>query len=312
MRTIRHSQDDLLNLDDLDMRIIREIGGFSSSPQWNVRESYSNVARKLGVDEETVRMRVNRAKEHGFLPAWRMMVNPLLISCHAANLDLEVREEQSKAADIGKIKIVDGVNSIVDFRGKEILVGMYYEDDEFLAKKVQLIESICDSPKLAFWNSPFPRPDVQLSHLDWRIIDAMQEDAWKDLEGVAESLGVSARTVQRRLSAMKEGKAVYLSRPPNVNAVGGLMCNFLVYYSDEEKKRAADYEIHSTFSRMGAYDTSAKQFSIFGISCENFSEADKVMERVKAIDGVQSVRMRVVKEIIVVQDWLRNQVAKRL
>ena len=63
---------------------------------------------------------------------------------------------------------------------------------------------------------------------------------------------------------------------------------------------------------MGAYDTSAKRFSIFGISCENFSEADKVMEKMKAIDVVQSVRMRVVKGIIVIQDWLRNQVAKRL
>jgi DNA-binding Lrp family transcriptional regulator len=301
--------DTLLNLDDLDMRIIRELGG---SPLWNVRESYSNISRKLGVDEETVRMRVNRAKEHGFIPEWRMMVNPLLINCHEAHLDLEVRDEPRKANAISKIKAVDGVYYINDFRGKEISVGMFYEDDESLERNVLLIESICESPKLAFWDSPFPRPDVQMSHLDWRIIEAMRDDARRDLEDVAKSLGVSARTVQRRLTAMKDGKAVYLLRPPNVSVVGGLMCNFLVFCSDRDKKRAADQVVISTFSRIGASQTSPEQYSSFGISCENFSEADKVMERLKAIDGVLSVRMRVVKEIIVVQDWLNEQIAMRI
>ena len=290
------------------MRIIRELGG---SPQWNVRESFSNVARKLGVDEETVRMRVNRAKERGFLPAWHVTANPLLINCHEANLDLEVKDEQHKAGAISKIGAVEGVNSIVDFRGKEILVTMYYEDNESLTRRVRLIESICESPKLALWNRLFPRPDVRMSRLDWGIIDAMREDAWRDLEDVAKSLGVSARTVQRRLSAMKEGKAIYLLRPPNVSAVGGLMCNFLVFCSDPVKKRAADKTILSTFSRTGASDTSSEQISAFGISCENFAEADKVTQKLRAIDGVLNVRMRVVNEIVVVEDWLRNQIAKR-
>ena len=301
----------MLNLDDLDLRIIRELGG-SSPPKWNVRESFSSISRKLGVDEETVRTRVNKAKERGFLPAWRVLVNPLLINCREANLDLEVNDEQHKADAISKIRFVDGVYSIVDFRGKEVLILMYHENTETLQSSVQLIESICESSRLAIWNRPFPRPDVQMSHLDWRIIDAMRDDAWRDLEEVAKSLDVSARTVQRRLSAMTEGKAVYLSRPPNVSAVGGLMCNFLVFCPDPGKKRAADSAIHSTFSRIGSSDTSPEQFSSFGIWCENFSEADIVTEKLKLMDGVQSVRMRVVRQIIVVQDWLKSQIAVRL
>ena len=70
--------------------------------------------------------------------------------------------------------------------------------------------------------------------------------------------------------------------------------------------------ILSTFNRIGASDTSSEQFSTFGIACENFSEADKVAERLKAVGGVQSVRMRVVKEIAVVEDWLSHQIAMRV
>ena len=120
------------------------------------------------------------------------------------DLDIEVKDELHKADAISKIKAMDGVYYINDFRGKEILVGHVYENDESLGRNVPLIESICEAPKLALWDNPFPRADVQLSHLDWRIIEAMWEDAGRDLEDVAKSLGVSARTVQRRLTAMKE------------------------------------------------------------------------------------------------------------
>lgn len=299
----------LLNLDDLDFRIIRELGG-SSLTQWNVRESYSNIARKLGIDEETVRLRVNRARERGFLPNWRMMVNPLLLNRHEANLDLEVREDERKAEAISKIRKLEGVHSIVDFRGKGIMVIMYYKDN--LEDAVHKIESICGSSRFALWDSAFLRPDVQMKQLDWKIIYAMQEDAWRDLEEVAKLLGVSCRTVQRRLVAMKEGRAIYLSRPPNADVVGGLMCNFLVFFSDAGKKRAADYVIYTTFNRIGASDTSAEKLSRFGISCENFAEADRVTERLRAIDGVTGLRMRIIKEIIVVHDWLKSEIAEQI
>jgi DNA-binding Lrp family transcriptional regulator len=302
----------MLNLDDLDFRIIKELGG-SFPPLWNVRESYSKVSRKLGVDEETVRLRVNRAKECGFLPVWQMMANPLLFNYHEANLNLEVREEQHKADAISKIKLVDGVLNIVDFRGKDLAVHLYYSDnDDALAAKVSQIESICGSPKLVLWERKFPTPNIQMKQLDWRIIEAMHEDAWRDLDEVAKSLGVSSRTVQRRLSAMIEGRAVYLLRPPNADVVSGLMCNFLVFFSNVDKKRAADYVIHSTFARIGASDTSPELFSMVGISCENFAEADKVMERMKANEGVTSVRMRIMKEVIIVQDWLKSEIDKRI
>jgi DNA-binding Lrp family transcriptional regulator/copper chaperone CopZ len=310
MRSPRFCVGDLMNLDDLDFGILRELGG-SNLSRWNVRESYSDIARKLGVDEETVRARVKKASERGLIPAWRIMVNPLLIDCREAHLEIEVRDEERKAEAVSKIKGLDGVYGIVDFLGKEIAVLTYYEDNDSLAREVKQMESICGSQRLALLEKPSLRPSLQMRRLDWRIIGAMREDAWRDLDDVAKLLGVSLRTVQRRLSAMRDGKAIYLLRPPNAEAVAGLMCQFLVF-ADPGKKRAADYVIHSTFNRIGSSDTSPEQFSTFGISCQNYSEADRVTEKLKAIDGVKSVRMRVVKEIIVVQDWVRNEIEKRV
>ena len=90
------------------------------------------------------------------------------------------------------------------------------------------------------------------------------------------------------------------------------MCHFVVFCPDPSKKQAADSLIQSSFNRIGVSDTSPKHYSSIGISCENFAEADKILERLKVVDGVESVRMRVVNEIVVVPDWLKKQIVKRL
>jgi len=104
-------------LDDLDIRIFKELGS-PSSPQWNVRETYSNIARRIGVDEETVRRRLKRAQKLGSVPGWRMMVNPHLLGCEAACLDLEVEDEEAKDKTVSEVSKIDGVIKILDFRGK--------------------------------------------------------------------------------------------------------------------------------------------------------------------------------------------------
>jgi DNA-binding Lrp family transcriptional regulator len=52
-------------LDDLDVRIMKELGN-PNSFQWNVRESYSNIAKRIDVDEETVRRRLKHRHYGGF------------------------------------------------------------------------------------------------------------------------------------------------------------------------------------------------------------------------------------------------------
>ncbi len=111
---------------------------------------------------------------------------------------------------------------------------------------------------------------------------------------------------------MKEGKAVYLSSTPNVDAAGGLMCCFIVFCPDRQKKRAVDSAIHSKVSRIGSSDFSPEEYSIFGRHCENFADADRTLEELKAIDGVQNASMGIEKELIPVQDWLKYEIDRRI
>lgn len=308
---LSHFRAWLYHLDELDLSIIREIGS-PRPPDWNVRVSYAEISRKLGVDEETVRLRVKRARERGAFPTFRLMVNPQLLDRDAVNLEVDVADESKKTRAISQIKLVDGVTKIVDYRGVGVQVTLYAQRGEPPSRQVRLIESICGSPTSRMWTSRFSPPTVRMRTIDWRIIKALNEDVGRDLPKVAKALGVSTRTVQRRLTAMKEGKAVFLSGTPNVDAVGGLTCCYVVFCPDGQSKQSLDATLRADFSRVGHIDTSPVDYSHIGVPCENLADADRLLERLKAMDAVQDVGMHIMNRMIPVQDWLDSEIERRV
>lgn len=311
MAALSHSPGPVYHLDELDIRIIREIGS-PDSPRRGVRVSYAAISRKLGVDEETIRLRVKRAREHGAFPTWRLMVNPRLLDCAAVSLEVDVAPEENKARALAQLRHVDGVIRIVDYRGSGVQVTLYAEGGESLTRQLGLIESICGSPRSVTWTSRSPPVAVRMRSLDWKIVKALNEDAGRDLAKLAKSLNVSARTVQRRLAAMKEGNAVFLAGSPNVDAVSGLTCCFVVHCPDGQGKKSMDALIRADFARVGHADTTPVDYSHIGVPCENLAEADRLLERLKAMEGVRTARMHIMKELIDVQEWLTHEINRRI
>jgi DNA-binding Lrp family transcriptional regulator len=197
--------------DDLDVRLMREL----ASPQsfrWDVRESYSSIARRLGVDEETVRRRLKLAERSGVLQGFQLIPNPHLFKMESAAVELEVERTERKSIALSQIKLVEGVILVVDFHGERLRTVFYYDNERSLARKLQLLSSICGDRGERHWTERFPPCNIRMRETDWRILESMRKEARRSLSEVAERIGVSTRTVKRRLTAMTQGNAFYLSR----------------------------------------------------------------------------------------------------
>ncbi|MHB1492957.1 MAG: AsnC family transcriptional regulator [Thermoplasmataceae archaeon] len=296
--------------DDLDVRIIKELGN-PDSLQWNVRETYSSIAGRLGVDEETVRRRLKRAERLGSLPNWKMMINPLLMGCGAANIQLEVRDEKRKADIISELRKIDGIVKMLDFRGGKLLLTLYYQDEASLKTKKDKIGSISGCTEPIAWELGFPEPQIRMKTSDWKIIGSMIDDARRSLKDVSESVGLSVRTVERRLNEMSENHAVYLQGTPNFSKFAGLSCVFVVLCLNQTEKLAVDHAILSKVKRIELANTSSNQYSTFVTLFDNLAESDDFIGWIGGLDGVKSVGMGIMRELLVVQKWLQQEVTKR-
>ena len=84
--------------DDLQFKILREL----TSPNWiswDRRQSYASLGRKLGADEEAVRIRLKRLSESGFLHGWQLIINPHLIGLELGSVMLDSFDNSTKAKD---------------------------------------------------------------------------------------------------------------------------------------------------------------------------------------------------------------------
>lgn len=296
--------------DDQDIRIIKALAS-PSSFQWDVRISFANVAERLAIDEETVRNRLRRMNEVGFLQGWQLTLNPSMLGRKAALVELGVSAPESKPRAISRLRLLEGVTLIDDFYGNKLAVQVLYVNVGTLERQVQLIASLCDWPTPVWWKLGFPPCTLTPTRRDWQIIQALRQNARGRLSDVSRSLRISTRTVKRHLKHLVEGNAFYLDPVLDLGKVGGVRCRLWVV-CETSKKETVDQMILSALPRIISTHTAPQESSLFVVHCSNASEVQEISQWVEKLEGVKEVRSNIDVEHIHIQDWLDEEIETRL
>ncbi len=302
--------DKMYQPDALDNRITRELGTPRALQRWNVRESYASIAERIGVDEETVRNRIKRAEQAGVIQGWRILVHPRLLGYVDAYVELEVDDSQKKVEIISQLKLLDGVIVITDFEGSGLFLVFDAEPGDALERKVQLIKTMCGAKEAVTWNSILPPCDLKPSPTDWSIIWAMRDDPRKSISEIAKEAKVTTRTVNRRLTLLTDRKALFIMGLPNFKQIAGLTGNFLITCSSGLESSVSK-KIGSRLNTI-AFEAVYASGMMYNIFFHNLSESQQARDWIEKIEGVASVRMRIMKEVILVRAWLDDEMKKRL
>jgi hypothetical protein len=138
----------------------------------------------------------------------------------------------------------------------------------------------------------------------------IRDDPRKNISDIAKEARVTTRTVNRRLT--QRTQSFFLMGLPNFRQLVGTTGNFLIFCSDEEKKRSsAAKSIISRFENT-AFAAVTQSVIMCNIFFHNLSEAEQAYEWIKTLEEVRRVRMRTMKDLIFVEDWLDYKMRKSL
>jgi len=295
--------------DSVDFRILRELAN-PEFLQWNVRESYAGVAKKIGIDPETVRRRVRRMTENGAIRGWRLGIHPRIFGFVDVHVHLEVREPTTKSRAVAQLEKFEGIVLIRDFVGKELYVILYAQPSD-VDTKIGQIRGICQADDLTSWTDFLPPCSLEASATDWKMIWAMKDDPRKSVGRVAKEARLSVRTVNRRLSRLRDGRAVFLQFLPRAAKIAGVNGHFLIFCPDPQKRASAAQRIKSKFERAVFVGLSKPPYLICNVAFSNLQEVDEANDWVESLDGVQSTRVRILKDYSLPRDWLYEEIKKR-
>ena len=274
--------------------------------------TYSDIAKKLGVDEETVRVRIRQVQHAGTIVQWLLEVNPHVLEREATSVLLEVNDASSKQKMISQVKLVDGVVMIIDLFDRPLRVEFYHENETDRQRKLDLIKLICGDKNPTYWQRGFPPCNAKLKRTDWEILKALRKDPTQSNADIAGKLRVSLRTVKRRLSHMIEADIIYSHMLGDVKRVPGIAYSILMNCMNEKQKHEIDKMILSKLDNAVFVDTRNKHYSLYAAVFHNMGEAEETYRWIKKIDGTMNIWMNMIREIIPVRAWLDDEIDKHL
>ena len=281
---------------------MREMWG--SPSRWNERKTYTDVARKLGVDEETVRNRLRHLKESGYLLGWRVVPNPALFGRESKLVLLEYPDQDSKEEGIGRISEMDGVIIIANLYGNSVMVTLFDDTGRLSSKLVADANPGAKVTGLA--SMRFPKSSFKMTVTDWQIVGMMLRDAERRVTDVARNARVSTRTVKRRLDQMMDSSAIYVMPLVDQTKSGGIAYHLMV---ERVQGKTPDLEPLVSAKIGGPIFTAAhaENGMIFGFFGRNVAQGTELLKWLKAQSGVKSAKLSIVEEVRYAFDWLEKE-----
>lgn len=276
------------------------------SPEF--RRPFRSIARDVGVDEGTVRNRIKRMHESGFIQEWRILVNPRIWSGGAVVVFFDVAGTVSKAALIDEFQLIPGVHVINRFVGTRMNVVFLYDDESRIRKIAELIRRLADAKGSTVVELAFPDCQSSLNEMDWRLLRFLDEDPRRPLHVVAAELGISSRTVRRKMRGLLQGAAAFAFPSLDPSALSGAVMALLEVRSAQGGSRNEIEKIIASRLRdilwtilyFAPVVRTGDHVVGFHLMLPNVSKGREILRWVREVPDVSSARIEFFEEVVTI------------
>jgi DNA-binding Lrp family transcriptional regulator len=199
------------NVDKTDMSLIMLLSS-------NSRLSYAELAEKLSLSVNAVHKRIQLLIEAGVICKFTAKVS--LFAANSSVVFLSGTSQLESLHDLpGKLERHGSIYWLAIGSGKYLYIGAYLRNIAELVSVVDFVKKEAGIPNPtvgimaigSFQNGLKPKPsDLDLCDLDYRIIRSLKDDSRKAVSDVAAEVGVSTKTVRRRLNRMIKNNLIEL------------------------------------------------------------------------------------------------------
>lgn len=292
--------------DATDLGILRELT-HPALFQWDVRITNADIARKLGVDEETVRLRLKRMQERGFVRGFDVGLNPGVLGCDLVRIQVApIPDRRQAAADA--LSHIDGARLVFQHYSGALSLVAYAPADRPRDRLVALVGAVA-GPPVSVTTFRVPPPSFELDETDWRVVAALRKDPRAGLADLASAGGLSERTLRRRLERLVEGRTLILDVDVDFSRMeGALPAMFTVRMAPGASRGDVGKRLDAlpdVLFRVDAGDEAR-------VSClaRSLPAVDALRRELAGFEGVADVSAELYLDRHVCRAWLDEEVAR--
>jgi DNA-binding Lrp family transcriptional regulator len=289
-------------LDAKDVRIFCEIAfkGLDYDSFTDRRVSPLAIGRKLGLDEKTVRVRVKKMENDGFIKYYQVM--PSLALFQLKNMNTYRFEALNIATKHQVMKYIQELPFIVeasDYLGQVASISISGTSSEEIDQVAAGLVNRFELYKWILGSRIIKEPVSIADRLDWQIIQELRYDALSGVKELSESLSITPRMIEYRIKKLLGSGMVLVRAIINSQKQQGLIFYELEMSVDETKQ----YDVIKRLSEIYAEKLWSVRNLAAGVLLGNFfaftlAEPEEVYVNTLKLEGVRSCSLFIFKETI--------------
>jgi DNA-binding Lrp family transcriptional regulator len=306
-------------VDAKDVRIFCEMAfkGLDYDSFTDRRVSPLAIGRKLGLDEKTVRVRVNRMEEEGFIKYYQAIPSLAPFNLNQVNsYRFESVNIVTKHRVIEELQRVPYIIEAIDYLGQVISTSIAGSSSEQIEEAAARLASRFELTKIILGKRSIKESRIIPDKLDWQIIQKLRYDALSSLRELSESLSVTPRMIEYRITKLLDSGALLIRAIINTQRQQGLIFYELEMSIDEPKQ----FEVVKRLSEMyGEKLWSVRTSVTGGVLLANFfgftlAEPEDAAVNALRLQGVKTCSLFVFKETIEPQrpNWMDKLIEQKI
>ncbi len=289
-------------MDATDVRIFCEMAfkytGYRTFAERKI--SPTEVGKNLGLDEKTVRLRVKKMEDEGFIKYYQALPNLSLLGIQSISLySFEAADIPSKHEAIDYFRNSPYIIEIVDTLGPiftAVLAGFNSEEIQ------KTVNEITGKLKLRQWkisDRNVATTTLTPTNLDWQIMRHLRYDALCPIKNVAEALSITYKMVDHRISKLLEYRGLFIRAIIDVQQQRGIIFYILSLVVDEAKQSRIMMDLQETYrEKLWFFTTLRGGFLFVNLFAFTSGEPEKALMNTLKLEGVKRGSLFVTKEWI--------------
>jgi DNA-binding Lrp family transcriptional regulator len=314
-----------LFLDEKDLKIISILSK-------DCRESFMSIASAIGMTSKSVKARVDRMISTGVIEKFVLKVNPvalgygigcmLIVREHTANID-DIINRLNLVGDVSiHSKCMGGISTfcLAIKEGQEDKIRLLLDSLKPASVRVmftsKLSPSSSSSTTTVTPTSSIARKKHELTETDLRIIKCLISNPRMEMNDIARETSISGRTVNRRLTKLKDEnvlKFFILCNP--VHTVGYIQFALIINTLDRSSYHQIVGRIYEQLGENILFQlpvTDPDNVINFLLFSQDIFAADGILKKVESFDGVKRVELFVLTDTTSYDEWVLREIDKKL
>ena len=280
------------------------------------RVSPSAIGKKLGLDEKTVRSRVKKMENDGFIKYYQAM--PQLGFFAFKNINTYRFEALNIATKHGVIKYVRGlpfVVDIVDYLGNIVSISITGGSSEEID---QVATEIANRFELLKWRLGSCAIKTHLTipdKLDWKLIRKLRYNALSGINEISDSLSITSRMVRYRITKLLGSDMLRVRAIINSQKQQGLIFYELELSVDASSRYKIINHLKELYvEHLWSVRTIAEKILLANLFAFTLAEPEEAYVNVLKLEGVRSCSLFIFKETVEPkrQNWMDDLIDQRI